>query len=554
MIKHLGWLISAVLFLASTAEAASVDRTPGLVVRLADGPLRGTVEGAVSAFKGIPFAAPPIGLLRWRAPAPVSPWKTVRDARQFSPACAQAAFNWNRAVAEASQEDCLYLNVWTPRAKVARDLPVMVFFPGGANHGGSARGSTTIEPSYDGSRLAAQGVVVVTANYRLGIFGFLAHRDLTAESPMHASGNYALLDQLAALRWVKANIGRFGGDPDNVTAMGQSAGSFDLGALMTSRLAVGLMSKAILMSGPIFDQTNGFTPARVEEARGEALARALGVSDPWALDALRSLSAREILRRFEPGGDLRGMEPHPSIDGYVLKEQPAVVFAEGREVKIPLLIGATAREGDGAAMGVKGTPKAVAARRDRARTLARYHMINPASPQQLSDIQSYFKDDPALSEAALHLYGDPTRIDPVDGDVAVAFGTDVIRCNAVIQAHWHARLAPTWYYQFSHGYEPLGAVHLWDLQYLFDWLTSPADQPIDRRLSQQMRLYWVAFAKGGAPSPSGAPKWPQVSAGDSYLDFTSLGAEAKKTLRPQACALFEKHMVDAIARLRSGAG
>ena len=187
---------------ANLTVSARADPDP-TVVRTTTGALRGQVVAGVVSFKGVPFAAAPEGALRWRAPAPVEPWTGVRTALDFGPPCAQPAMDWNRAVAAQSREDCLYLNVWAPVEHRGETLPVIVFFPGGAYHGGSARGLSAIEPAYDGSKLARRGVIVVTANYRLGMFGFLAHPELTAESPGHASGNYALMDNIAALTWVK---------------------------------------------------------------------------------------------------------------------------------------------------------------------------------------------------------------------------------------------------------------------------------------------------------------------------------------------------------------
>jgi para-nitrobenzyl esterase len=210
-----------------TANGATPTASTASLVTVADGQLRGQVLGDVVSFKGVPFAAPPVGPLRWREPKPVQPWSGVRDASAFAPPCAQAPLGWNDSVAAMSGEDCLYLNVWAP-VRHDKPLPVMIFFPGGAYHGGSDRGLSSIEPSYDGGKLAGRGVIVITANYRLGLFGFMAHPELTAESAHHASGNYALMDSIAALNWVKTNIARFGGDPGNVTAFLQRQLSDDL--------------------------------------------------------------------------------------------------------------------------------------------------------------------------------------------------------------------------------------------------------------------------------------------------------------------------------------
>jgi len=545
-----GLVALAAAGLALGAQAAAPSKT----VRTASGAVRGEIVDGVASFKGVPFAAAPVGPRRWRAPEPVKPWAGVREAQDFGAPCAQAAFDWNRAVAGQSREDCLYLNVWAPVAHKGKALPVMVFFPGGAYHGGSARGLSGIEPSYDGSKLARRGVVVVTANYRLGMFGFLAHPELTAESPRHASGDYALMDQIAALKWVQANIGRFGGDVGNVTASGQSAGSYSIGVLMTSPLARGLFQKAIMLSGTVVEVKAGQPDLKAAEAEGAAFLQGLGAPADGAIAALRRRPAQDLLTAMLADPGLRAAEPRkPVVEGYVLPEQPALVFQAGREAAVPLMVGNTARDGDMDSMGVTGTPKAVAAAADAARPLAATHRVVPLSAEEVKAVQDYYGPYGELADQAVRLYGDPAATDPAHGDVAVAFSTDIVfRCGASLTAQWHARANPTWRYEFSHGYEPQGAVHLWDLAYLFGWQQPPADQPRDARLEDQMQRYWVSFARSGNPNAAGLPAWPKSGARQAYLDFASEGAVARTGPRAAACDLFARKTERDLRALRGG--
>ncbi len=534
---------------AAAAPPPAQNASAAPVVATAEGRLRGRVEGDVLSFEGIPFAAPPVGPLRWHAPEPVKPWSGVRDARQFGPSCAQAALGWNDAVAAQSREDCLYLNVWTPAHHDGGALPVMVFFHGGAYHGGSARGLSAIEPSYDGAKLARRGVIIVTANYRLGLFGFLAHPELSAESPRHASGDYALMDNIAALNWVKANIARFGGDPRNVTIFGQSAGAFSVGFLMTSPLAKGLFAKAIAHSGTVLAHNPIRPDLKQAEAAGVKFAQGLGAPAQGAIAALRLRSAQDLLETMIADPKLHDAEPRdPVVDGYVLPEQPARMFQAGREAPVPLMIGNTARDGDLDSMGVSGTPKADATLADRSRPLAETHKVAPLTAKDVKTIESYYAGYPDLAGKAVKVYAGLGAAASVDGDAITGFDTDIyFRCAASLIAKWHARIAPTWRFEFSHGYEPLGAVHLWDMFYVFGWLKPPADQPRDGELVGQMRGYWTQFARTGSPQAKGLPAWPKFGAHGAYMDFASAGAVQKDGLRAAACNLFAQKTVRDLA-------
>ncbi|MEO7054220.1 MAG: carboxylesterase family protein, partial [Rhizomicrobium sp.] len=455
-------------------------------VTVAGGQLQGKITGSVASFKAVPYAAPPVGALRWREPQPAKLWTGTRNAMEFGAPCAQANLEWNKSTAAKSSEDCLLLNVWTP-VKRDKALPVMIFFPGGAYHGGGAQGANEIEPSYDGGKLAARGIIVVTANYRLGMFGFMAHPELSAESPHHVSGNYALLDQIAALNWVKANIGKFGGDPANVTISGQSAGSYSVGFLMTSPLAKGLFAKAIGFSGTVADFRLGASELKNAESDGAKFTKALGAPDKAGIDALRKKSAADLFKIMMAGEKIHAIEPRgPVVDGYAFPEQPSLAFKQGHEAQVPFIVGNTARDGDVDSMGVSGTPKAAATLADKTRPLVGTHKVAALGPEGVKQIEAYYAPHADLARQAVKLYSDKSGIDPVDGDAITAFSTDIFfRCGAGVTAHWHARSAPTWRYQFSHGYQPLGGVHLWDMMYVFGWTQAPADQPRDAKLVDQ---------------------------------------------------------------------
>ncbi|HEV2673803.1 MAG TPA: carboxylesterase family protein [Aliidongia sp.] len=309
---------------------------PGRQIRTRSGHVSGCPRdgGGVLAFKGIPYAAPPVGPLRWRAPQPPTPWNGVHDASTFGAGCLSALENDPRP--GPRDEDCLYLNVWTAAGQADEKRPVMVWI-----HGGGFQFGSSANPATDGGPLAAIGVVVVSFNYRLGIFGFLAHPDLDSEAP---SGNYGLQDQLAALRWVKANIAEFGGDPDNVTVFGESAGAMSIGILMASPLGRGLFHKAIGESGAFWDGKHGPLQG-FEEARTRGLAFARRQGDA-SIAALRAMPAE----RLNAGAPWSFQSDHvvaafsPSIDHHVIPEVPALRFLRGQQMHIPLLAGWNAAE------------------------------------------------------------------------------------------------------------------------------------------------------------------------------------------------------------------
>lgn len=352
-------VLAAVLILVWFGLAGAACGPSGLEeVRLDSGPVTGerqeVAEKEIWIFRGIPYAAPPVGDLRWRPPQPVEAWAEPLSCTSFGPSCPQPgqgeSFYVDTLAVGRTDEDCLYLNVWSPAESGEERLPVMVWIHGGSFETGS--GSMAV---YDGRHLAARGVVVVTINYRLGPFGFLAHPALSAESPEGVSGNYGLLDQIAALRWVQRNIAGFGGDPGNVTVFGESAGAISILDLLVSPLASGLFQRAISQSGILLDHGFGVSTTGTlneAEAAGEAFAARLGVDEAGDVAAqLRAKSSDELLAAMaevarESGLMEQGLTWKPVADGYVLPDLPSKLWAAGERHNVPLLIGSNADEGN----------------------------------------------------------------------------------------------------------------------------------------------------------------------------------------------------------------
>ena len=503
LIPLLGCILVAAMALAAQSDP---------VVAVTGGQVRGKALGGGAVFKGVPFAAPPVGDLRWREPMPVQPWTGVRDAANYSAPCSQVAGGWNDKIAAISKEDCLHLNVWTPEWPAKSPKAVMFWIHGGANMGGSTLGEGGIEPPFDGERLSRKGVVVVTTNYRLGIFGFLAHPELTAESSHRVSGNYGILDLIAALKWVNQNIARFGGDPRKVTIFGQSAGGHDVGLLLTSPLARGLFQRAIEQSGTVILGGRLTPPLSQVEQAGIKLAEKMGAPATGGLKHMRSLPAAEVLKASPPYGGGGPLRPEPNVDGYVLPQLPARVFRSGGQAPLPLLIGSNARE-----RALEGGAEALR-----------------------KAIDDFFG---GLAPQARKLYSQGVTYPP-HGDANAQYSTDtVFRCASVAIADWHSIKNPTWQYEFSQAYEPLGAAHSWELQYVFGNLLPTAPQPVDRTVSDQVMTYWTNFAKNADPNGGGMPVWPRHDAkNDSYLEFTGNGPVVKSHLRKSFCDLFVENL------------
>lgn len=507
----------ALLSSATALPASKADDDP--VVSVPGGAIRGrslTASGG-AVFKGIPFAQPPTGDLRWREPMPVKAWTGVRDAGVYGAPCAQIAAGWNDHAAAISSEDCLYLNVWTPEWRAKSRKAVMFWIHGGANMGGSALGSGGIEPAFDGEKLARHGVVVVTINYRLGVFGFIAHPELTAESPHHASGNYALLDQIAALRWVRDNIARFGGDPAKVTIFGQSAGGLNVGLLMASPLAKGLFQRAIEESGTVII---GGSPTRTLSQAEEAGVRFAGKLHSPATGAIRymrTLSTVGVLKASPPyaGGGPDRLEP--DVDGYVLTRAPAAVFQASEEASVPLITGSNGRE-----MMIQGGPEAAK------KAVAQFYGDRASQALQLYGLAG----------------GGEASEYPPYGDAGAQFRTDMVfRCPAVITAGWHAAHSPTYQYEFTVGGEPEGPRHSGELRYVFGLRGVQDTADPDLKITAQIQEYWTNFAKTGNPNSGGLPYWPKYDLTKrQYLELSSGGPVTKSDLRGSACALFRERL------------
>jgi carboxylesterase type B len=458
-------------------------------VRCSSGQLAGTIENGVRVFKGIPYAAPPVGSLRWRPPQPAA-WSGVRPASEFGPDCPQTGDVGSRA--PRMSEDCLYLNVWSPFGAEPGSLPVMVWV-----HGGSFVSGSGSEARLDGAKLAGQNVVVVTINYRVGLFGYLAHPGLTRESPHGTSGNYGLLDVVAALQWVKANIAGFGGDPKRVTAFGVSAGSACISLLLASPLARGLFQQAIL-------ESPGAARPLVSLSEAEAAGTALGND----VDALRGLSADELLAKTSIlAPKVRGLTLprvlRPIRDGWVMPEDERPVFKSGRLHAMPLIVGTNVDEGSRftAAWPIK--------------TLAQYREL----------LDTNFR---GMVERALQTYPAATDAE-VAAEVAEIFADTQFNYGTRLLAQAMAGAGqPTWRYLFSRRRpgQTGGPHHVQEVPYVFGNLHAirPEDDPRfdsgDEAVSDTMQKAWVAFAHSGNPNGSGLAIWPPYDpATDAYLEF-----------------------------------
>jgi para-nitrobenzyl esterase len=494
-IQQKGFLMSSRLF-RSLAVALMV--APTVLYALAD-PVRveqGLLSGSagknpeVRVYRGIPFAAPPVGDLRWKAPQPPASWQGVREAKEFSNACWQTQYpaaSIYQAKLPPLSEDCLYLNVWTAAKSPKDRLPVMVWIHGG----GFTRGNGTSD-AYDGENFAGKGVVLVTINYRLGIFGFFAHPALTAESSHHASGNYALLDQIAALEWVKKNIEAFGGDPHRVTIFGESAGSWAVNALMASPLAKGLFARAIGESGGSFSPMKTLADA---EKSGETFAASLGATGN-VLQTLRGKSAEELLKASD------APVVRPVVDGWVLPQDVATIFAQGKQNDVPVIVGFNADEGTSLAPQGASVTAAVFT----SGTRQRYG--------NLSD--EFLKAYPANSnEEAVSSFYSAYRDQ--------TFGWEMRTWARMATATGHY---PAYLYYFSHRppgpqSSRLRAFHASEIPYVFGNFFWPFPwDDADRKLSAIVSSYWVNFAKTGDPNGDGLAKWPAYNPrADQALEF-----------------------------------
>lgn len=476
-------------------------------VAVEGGRLKGvrTADGVAASFKGLAYAAPPVGPLRWKPPQPVVPWSGVRSCEAFGPRSVQPDRPTNSIGyygPEAESEDCLFLNVWTGAQSSDERRPVIVWFHGGAFYIGS--GSL---PPFNGEALARRGLVTVTVNYRLGRLGFLAHPDLTKESGHHASGNYGMLDMVAALRWVRQNIAAFGGDPNRVTIAGQSVGGMSTSCLMASPLAKGLFQRVIGQSGAAFgpvreSSVTGDSMQSLDhaEATGVEFARKLGAK---SIAELRAKSARELQlfghENADPSRVGRGAFDTywVIVDGHFLPEGPYAIFEQGKQNDAPLLTGTAANEG----------------------------AIVPAAPSLAAYVAQTREEFGPAADRFLELF--PAR----DDAEAVEASRHAFAYRNFIWQNWMwARLqsrtgrSNVYYYRFNHvppippgavyaenAGDKLGAFHCAEIPYVFDNLATVRDwkwQPADHVLAEQLSSYWVNFATTGDPNGRGLPEWP----------------------------------------------
>lgn len=486
--RHLRAATLVALYLGGLTAGAVHAAQRSAAIKVTGGEIAGTRAGAMRIYLGVPFAAPPVGALRWRAPQAVVPWQGVRQARDFSAACAQTAV-W---VTNPKSEDCLYLNIWAP--ETAAKLPVIVWI-----HGGGYYGGTAAQAGFDGGNLAKHGAIVVTLNYRLGIFGFFAHPELSAESPDRASGNQGLLDQIAALRWVKSNIAAFGGDPDRVTVMGESAGGASVGALVVSPLAKGLFHRAIAQSGYAPVPLHAGDATQLDrggaEARGLAFARGLGARD---LARLRAMSVEALQKP--------AWSPRAIVDGHVLREDLTTTYRRHRQNDVPLLVGWNAEEGKDLAPEILGTGEFTAARHR----------------ELVTKLLGY-----APSNALMARY--PGATDARAKASIVQLTNDWWGWGSMYWAKLQARhgRAKSYAYFFAHqpaepaspcGYG-CGAGHGAEIPYVFDNLDKDgrAWREPDRQLAGRLARTWVHFAATGSPEGKGVPAWPAYDGGNASV-------------------------------------
>jgi para-nitrobenzyl esterase len=477
-----------------------------LTVKIEQGKVHGKTinDGKVKAFLGLPYAAAPVGDLRWKAPEPPAKWKGERDAAKFGAHCAQGHVFEDMVFEDGTpSEDCLFLNVYAPAgAKDKSKLPVMFWI-----HGGGYSGGASSEPRHNGDFLPLKGVVLVTINYRLGVFGFLATADLAKEAN-GAAGNYGLLDMVSALQWVKANIKKFGGDPDNVTIFGESAGSFAVSTLMASPLARGLFHKAIGESGAAFSDVLPTDTLEAREGKDGEWVASLGVH---TLAELRAVPTDKILDAAKK----KEGEFSVVIDGRLLTEPVPDTYAAGKQAHVPLMAGWNRDEGNFLAEGVT-----VEKWKETA-----FKLFTERAPEFLK-LYPGNTDEQAVVSA-----------DDWGGDSFIAFGT-----WKWLEAHRKTGASPVYRYHFelralpSKYHAGTFAFHSDDIEYVFGTLdTRPGEtvRPEDRKLSDQMMSYWTNFAKTGDPNGEGLPKWPRYDKDDALIHLDSTITSGPDTLRPR---------------------
>lgn len=525
------------LILGAALAGALAAPAAAQTVTLKSGAVRGATDGGVTAFKGIPYAKAPTGDLRWRAPQRVARWQGVRDATRFGPDCAQAPSPFAGPPNPAGiSEDCLFVNVWRP-ATIApgRKLPVMVWIHGGAFLFGSGA-----QPSSDGTQFARQGVVLVSLNYRLGRFGFFAFPALDNDHPQEGKGNYAFMDQIAALEWIKANIAAFGGDPGNVTIFGESAGGVSVHNLLTAPLARGLFHKAIIESGGGRDGTLTARPMRADNADdnypvsaqtiGINFARRhdIGGTDLAALAKLRALSTEKVVDGGQDTAGPGGPRTYsgPMLDGRVVVETAQSAYHAVRQARVPLIIGSNSAEVPGGFLAATTREELFDSfGKGKAAAMAAY---DPDGKADFATLLTRVTTD--------RVWAEPARL------TARAFAQ---------------RQTPAYLYRFSYVADSLkdklaaGAPHASEIEYVFDTVGTrygASLTPRDQAVARLMNSYWANFARSGNPNGSGLPAWPRFTiAGNEILDVlgdgTTRGGPDTERARIDATELSEGKVV-----------
>ena len=500
--RRLDLAFAAMLFAAPALAGAPA-------AQVIQGALSGDVEDGITVFRGIPFASPPVGELRWRAPQPAPNWTGTRDARNFGPICPQLPTP--RTAGLKQSEDCLTLNVWTPQLQSGAGLPVMVWI-----HGGSFRTGGSAMHIYDGTDLAKRGVIVVTLNYRLGPLGFLDLTALARTSPGEPGTNFGLLDQIAALKWVKENIASFGGDPANVTIFGESAGAISVNDLMASPAARGLFAKAISESGLGLVITKPKTDALAATNAFAAHHKAAGST---ALATLRTVSVDSLLQDEERGGV--GYDVGPDVDGTILTDQVSVLFAKGEIAKVPYLTGWNSNE--------------ASLMRSLGDTTA--SMIERLG-EHATEIRALYEKNGKLSD---------------DDFAALLFDDDVFGAGAQGLAGFVAAAGqPSYVYHFAYIAENFrsrfkGVDHAGEIPYVFGtrgldlpfYVTTLTGgiSPADDKIIAQVQTYWTNFAKTGNPNSAGLTEWPRFAPGHVTLVVDNNGFAARPDFRRAEIAI-----------------
>ena len=482
---------------AAEPAVATTGHGSGLVVDAAAGRIEGVAEGSLHVFKGIPYAEPPVGDLRWRPPSPMQHWPDTLKANQFGPACAQPSSRiasvYTRDITPVS-EDCLTLNIWAPAD--AADAPVFVWIHGGALVAGSSK-----EPFYDGTRLAREGIIVVSINFRLGVFGYLAHPELSAESPLGVSGNYGLLDQIEALRWIRKNISAFGGDPSNVTIAGESSGGLGVMFLMVAPDARGLFSKAIAQSAYMVswpELKHGRFGVPSAEEFGLQFAAKLQKPD---IAALRAMDSQALTDAAVAAGYMI----QATIDGQVLPRQLVEVFNDGEQAPVPVLAGFNSGE-------IRSMP-----------------ILAPPPPATAADYETIIRERYMdLADEYLRLYPGTDLQESIFANTRDALYGWTAERLAVKQTELGL---PSFLYLFDHGYPEadaagLHAFHASEIPYVFGtpdqtpplWPKIP-NAPLETRLADAMIGYWSSFARSGEPRTANEADWLPYGSSRAYMHF-----------------------------------